>query len=150
MHVPNYPYGVVTACGERAASSTGDAAKSKSHVRAWVINGGLVAQEVHVLLKQHAKDVVAKAASMMKGCRTYSDAGEAYRRLDRHAIVLPGTVAGAAGCFSNSGLVTCFAYLGRGRTVTQLATNGDDQEAAEWLMTRLIAAAEQRLVRIPA
>ncbi|MFC7762300.1 hypothetical protein ACFQY4_32880 [Catellatospora bangladeshensis] len=46
--------------------------------------------------------------------------------------------------------MTCFAYLGRGRTVTQLTTNGDDQAAAEWLMTRLIAAAEQRLVRIAA
>ncbi|WP_155370538.1 hypothetical protein [Catellatospora vulcania] len=149
-HSPGYPAGVVTACGKRSASSTGDAKQVKGHARAWTANGWVVVQEAFVLPRQHGKDVVAKVASLLKGCKSYSD-GDTYRKTARNTVaVQSGLYRGAAACFAVAGVVECHAYLGRGRVVTMLSALGADQEMAEFLLTQVKTAAEAQLAKVPA
>lgn len=147
---PGFPAGTVTACGTRPVSAAKDAKQVKAHVRAWVVNGTVLTQEVHVLPRQRAEDVVAKAASMLKGCAGYADHGDSYRRTAGNKIHLPVDVKGAAACFAVSGSVNCYAYLGRGGVVTTVSSMGVDQRTAEWWLERIMAVAEHRLLGLPA
>ncbi|GIG02411.1 hypothetical protein Cci01nite_75040 [Catellatospora citrea] len=103
-----------------------------------------------MLPRQRAEDVVAKAASTLKGCASYSDHGDSYRRTAGNKIELPAPVKGIAACFAVSGTVNCFAYLGRGGVVTTVSSMGVDQRTAEWWLERIMAAAEHRLEGLPA
>ncbi|WP_166388519.1 hypothetical protein [Catellatospora methionotrophica] len=147
---PGFPAGTVTACGTRAVSSTKDAKQVRAHVRAWVVNGVVLTQEVHVLPRQRAEDVVAKAASTLKGCASYADHGDGYRRTASNKIKLPEPVRGAAACFTVAGSVNCHAYLGRAGVVTTVSSMGPDQKTAEWWLDRIMTAAEHRLEKLPA
>ncbi|WP_144125842.1 hypothetical protein [Catellatospora sichuanensis] len=150
---PGFPVGIVTACGERSASSTADAKRVLTHVRSWTIGqAGIVGQDVFVLPKEQAKDVVAKVEPILKGCKSYREAGVTFRKIESTKISVDSALYhGAAACYSDQSTkqVVCYTYFGRGRVVILVNTYGPDQESTELLTTQVKSAVESRLTQLP-
>ncbi|MFD0599234.1 hypothetical protein ACFQZ4_48740 [Catellatospora coxensis] len=155
-----FPAGIVTACGERPASSTADAGDALTHVRSWIVaadqsaeNFGVVAQEVLVLPKEKAKDVVAKAESLLGKCKSYRDAGVTYTKIAVRDIDLTSTAYSAtAACFTSNAdkKVNCYTYFGRGSVAVVIHTYGPDQKRTEALTDDVKSAVELQLAQLPA
>ncbi|MEU7825887.1 hypothetical protein [Catellatospora sp. NPDC049133] len=157
---PGFPAGIVTACGERPASAVADAKDTLTHVRSWMLSGGfnvpdgmLVAQDVFVLPKQKAKDVIAEAESVLRECTSYREAGVTHTKIELKRITLKSTVYQAtAACYSSDAdaNVRCFMYIGRGSVVVILNTTGPDQVWSENLTNWARTAIELQLSKLPA
>ncbi|MEU8002223.1 hypothetical protein AB0B66_13755 [Catellatospora sp. NPDC049111] len=155
-----FPAGIVTACGERPASSKADADDALTHVRSWILaadpsaeNFRVVGQEVLVLPKEKAEDVVAKAESLLANCKSYREdkvthTKTAIRDLDMKSTAYRATAA----CFINSAdkKVHCSMYFGRGSVAVVINIYGLDQKSTEALAIDVKSAVELQLAQLPA
>ncbi|MBV1850232.1 hypothetical protein [Catellatospora tritici] len=150
-HQVNYAYGVVPACGEKAASSTTEGRAVVAWSRAWWTGHGIAGQDAYVLPKQTAATVLAKVKSNLAGCGSFSEDDVTYHKTAKHQVKLPAGFTGSvAACFEGSGDTACFAYLGRGHVVTRLFSSAEDQAGAQRQLQALMAPVAARLQRLPA
>ncbi|WP_212831389.1 hypothetical protein [Catellatospora sp. TT07R-123] len=150
-HQVNYAYGVVPACGPRAASSTTEGRAVHAWSRGWWTGHGIAGQDAYVLPEQTAETVLAKVKSNLAGCGSFHEDDVTYQKTAKNQVKLPAGFPGAvAVCFEGSGDSACFAYLGRGHVVVRLFSTAEDQAAAQKQLQALLVPVVARLRPLPA